>query len=57
MSGVVATIKRCKKCRNIYDANIGLSMLRCPYCFHEQVPIYIPVPKDKKMPHIPSWPF
>lgn len=33
MSGVVANIKRCK---NIYDANIGLNMIRCPYCFQEQ---------------------
>lgn len=57
MSGVVANIKRCKKCKNIYDANIGLNMIRCPYCFQEQVPIYIPVPKDKKRPNIPSWPF
>ena len=31
MSGVVANIKRCKKCKNIYDANIGLNMIRCPY--------------------------
>ncbi len=58
MSGVVANIKRCKKCKNIYDANIGLNMIRCPYCFNKQVPVFIPAtPKDKKFPHIPSWPF
>lgn len=38
MSGIVANIKRCKQCKNIYDANIGLNMIRCPYCLHEQVP-------------------
>ena len=37
MSGIVANIKRCKKCKNIYDANIGLSMIRCPYCFQKQL--------------------
>lgn len=57
MSGVAANIKRCKKCKNIYDANVELNMFRCPYCFQEQVPNYIPIPKDKKTPHIPSWSF
>jgi len=58
MSGVVANIKRCKKCKNIYDANIGLNMIRCPYCFHEQVHIFIPVPDGHKPKHrIPHWPF
>lgn len=58
MSGIVANIKKCKKCKNIYDANIGLNMLRCPYCFHEQVPIFIPVPDDNRpKPRIPHWPF
>lgn len=42
MSGVVANIRRCKNCKNIYDANIGLNMIRCPYCFKEQTPIFIP---------------
>ena len=57
MSGVVSNIKRCKKCKNIYDANIGLDMIRGHHCFQEQVPIYIPVPRDRKMPRIPFWPF
>lgn len=58
MSGVVANIKRCKKCKNIYDANIGLNMIRCPYCFQEQSPIFIPIPGDNKpRPRIPRWPF
>ena len=58
MSGVVANIKRCKKCKNIYDANIGLNMIRCPYCFHEHGPIFIPAPDGHKPKHrIPRWPF
>ena len=55
MSGVVASIKRCKRCKNIYDANIGLNMIRCPYCFKEQSPIFSPFPSKK--PKIPKWPF
>lgn len=58
MSGVVANIKRCKKCKNIYDANISLNMIRCPYCFYEQVPIFTPAPNGlKPKHHIPRWPF
>lgn len=58
MSGIAANIKRCKQCKNIYDANIGLNMIRCPYCLHEQVPIFIPVPKvHRPKPRIPRWPF
>lgn len=54
MSGVVANIRRCKNCKNIYDGNIGLNMIRCPYCFKEQTPIFIPVPDDRKpKPRIP----
>lgn len=55
MSGIVVNIKRCKRCKNIYDVN--LHKVRCPYCSYMPVPIYIPVPMDKKKPHIPSWPF
>lgn len=58
MSGVVANIKRCNKCKNIYDVNIGLNMIRCPYCFQEQSPIFIPIPCDNKpKSRIPRWPF
>lgn len=58
MSGVVANIKRCRNCKNIYDANIGLNMLKCPYCFHKQTPIFIPAPDGRRpKPHIPHWPF
>lgn len=57
MSGIVANIKRCNRCKNIYDANIGLNMLRCPYCFKAQEPIFIPMPSKKRKPHIPNWPF
>ena len=58
MSRVVANIKGCKKCKNIYDANIGLNMIRCPYCFLEQSPIFIPIPGgDRQKPRIPRWPF
>lgn len=57
MSGVVANIRRCKNCKNIYDGNIGLNMIRYPCCFKEQTPIFIPVPDDRKpkprMPHCP----
>ncbi len=57
MSGIVAKIVRCKKCKNIYDANIGLNMIRCPYCFYEQDSILFPVPRSRKLPRIPYWPF
>lgn len=51
MSRIVANINRCKKCKNIYDANIRLNMIRCPYCLHEQVPIFIPVPNGHRPKH------
>ena len=55
MSGIVANIKRCK---NIYDANIGLNMIRCPYCFQKQSPIFVPIPNsDRPKSRIPHWPF
>ena len=47
MSGVVANIRRCKNCKNIYDANIGLNMIRCPYCFQKQSPIFVPIPNSR----------
>lgn len=58
MSGIVANIKRCKKCKNIYDANIGLNMIRCPYCFQKQSPIFVPIQNsDRPKSRIPHWPF
>lgn len=36
MSGSIVNIKQCKKCKNYYDANIRLNMLRCPHCFQKQ---------------------
>ena len=37
MSGIIANIKRCKTCENICDANIGLNIIRCSYCFQGSV--------------------
>lgn len=57
MSGIVANIRQCQKCKNIYDANTKPNMLRCPYCFHKQEPVFYPFPTDKKKSRILSWPF
>jgi DNA-directed RNA polymerase subunit RPC12/RpoP len=32
MSGFVANLKYCRKCKRYYDANTTLNRLGCPYC-------------------------
>lgn len=32
MSGFVANLKYCRKCKRYYDANANLNRLGCPYC-------------------------
>lgn len=32
MSGFVANLKYCHKCKRYYDANATLNRLGCPYC-------------------------